>query len=327
MSENVLEFMTLIAAVSAFGLVVSIWFMAMLLWRVRRSSYEERMANRLKIRQRSGVETSRVLSLWRDGKSFTTTVSDVRISLWARLEQGRRTLGFRLPLSALILGFLSAVLLVVLLILTLTMNPVLAAIGGAFGIILPWMYIRRKLDQNIQLFESQFADALGLATRSLRAGQPLLGAFRLIVEEMEAPVGALFAEICQQQSLGVPLDEALRSAAEQSHSTDMKLFAASTAIQLHSGGNLADMMERLSDVIRDRIRLRRRARILTAQTQLSKRVLIAIPFGILGILYVINGAYLTPLYETNVGRLLLGIAGLCLLLGSWVMNRIATLRY
>ena len=86
-------------------------------------------------------------------------------------------------------------------------------------------------------------------------------------------------------------------------------------------------MERLAKVIRDRLKLHRRARILTSQTQLSKRVLIAIPFVIFAVLYFISPGYLEPLYSTPMGRLLLIVAGACLLLGSWVMNRITILRY
>jgi hypothetical protein len=90
---------------------------------------------------------------------------------------------------------------------------------------------------------------------------------------------------------------------------------------------LAEMMDRLADVIRDRIRLHRRARVLTAQTQLSKRVLIAIPFVVFVILYVVNREYLLPLYDSSVGRIMLLTAGALLVVGTWVMNKIAVLHY
>jgi tight adherence protein B len=107
----------------------------------------------------------------------------------------------------------------------------------------------------------------------------------------------------------------------------MKLFATSVIIQVRSGGNLADMMYRLADVIRDRMRLKRRVRVLTAQTQLSKRVLLALPFLLFGALNLLNPTYMMPLYTTAMGRMLLIIAGTGLILGAWMMNRLSVLKY
>ena len=87
------------------------------------------------------------------------------------------------------------------------------------------------------------------------------------------------------------------------------------------------MMDRLVEVIRDRMRLQRRVRVLTAQTQLSKRVLIFIPFGLFFFLLVSKPGYLEPLIDTQIGHYLLIGAGLCLVVGSWMMNKIATLKY
>jgi len=90
---------------------------------------------------------------------------------------------------------------------------------------------------------------------------------------------------------------------------------------------VADMMERLVAVIRDRIRLHRRARVLTAQTQLSKRVLIFMPFVMIALLMLTKPDYLVPMWETVAGRVMVGMAAGMLIIGSWMMNRIATLRY
>jgi tight adherence protein B len=98
-------------------------------------------------------------------------------------------------------------------------------------------------------------------------------------------------------------------------------------IQVRSGGNLADMMHRLADVIRDRMRLKRRVRVLTAQTQLSKRVLLVLPFLLFGVLNLLNPTYMMPLYTTSMGRTLLVVAGTGLMLGVWVMNRLSVLKY
>jgi len=184
-----------------------------------------------------------------------------------------------------------------------------------------------KIGRRESLFEEQLMDAMELASRSLRAGHPLMGAFQLLSEEMAPPVRTVFADICQQHGMGADLEGVLRDAGDDSASEDMKLFATSVAIQVRTGGNLADLMERLAAVIRDRMRLNRRVRVLTAQTQLSKRVLIALPFALFIMLNVINPKYMSQFYITVAGQVMLGVGVFLLALGAWLMNRLADLKY
>jgi tight adherence protein B len=188
-------------------------------------------------------------------------------------------------------------------------------------------WVGRRIRVRGAQFERQFIHALELAARSLRAGHPLLGAFQLISEELDEPVRTTFTEICQQHSMGVNLEGALERVAQASTSQDLRLFATSVAIQLRSGGNLADMMERLSFVIRDRLRLGRRIRILTSQTQFSKRILVGMPFALFLVLNLVNPQYVGTLYSTHQGQILLGVASVMMVLGILTMNRMAKLKY
>src|SRR5204862_1993783 len=104
----------------------------------------------------------------------------------------------------------------------------------------------------------------------------------------------VLSDICQRHGMGANLEEVLRESGDESASPDMKLFSTSVAIQIRTGGNLADLMERLAYVIRDRMRLHRRVRVLTAQTQMSKRVLLALPFIMFIVLNMLNPKYMTP---------------------------------
>ncbi len=314
---------------AVFLLVVSIWLMATIGFQMRRASSEEKLARRLESVRRGRTEKTRTLRLWHDGKVGTTVVAGVvsKRTLFGSLNRFRSGLGWRGPLFTLIVAIMGAISFGVIVTYGITQN---VALASGWIILVPVvlnMVAKRRLSKESQLFERQFADALGLATRSLRAGHPLLSAFQVIVEEMEPPVSLVFAEIVQQQALGKSLEEAIENTAEKSPSPDLKLFAASTVIQLRSGGNLADMMDRLVEVIRDRMRLQRRVRVLTAQTQLSKRVLIVVPFGLFFFLAVTKPGYLEPLIVTQIGRYLLAAAVACLIVGSWVMNRIAILKY
>ena len=123
------------------------------------------------------------------------------------------------------------------------------------------------------------------------------------------------------------LEDALRRVAARTSSSDLRLFVTSVVVHLRSGGQLADMMDRLSSVIRDRMKLNRRARVLMAQTNMSKQILLSLPIILFVILNLLNPAYMEPLYSTSTGRMLLAIAGAQMIIGVWLMNRLAVIRY
>jgi tight adherence protein B len=325
-----LHIFDLVVMASVFGLVLATWLVVLLVWSVRRSVRSHKVEKRLGLidDERQSSER-RVLRLWHDGKEAVTEVqgTDRKPTYRERLARLSHEAELKVPLQALIPGFAGILILAFFGLLLVTHSPLpgfglsVAVIGG-FG-----TYLKGRIRRRLARFETQFVDALDLAARSLRAGHPLMGAFRLISEEIPEPVSTVFGEICQQQDLGVSTVDALRRVADESPSQDLKLFATSVIIQMRSGGNLADMMERIAFVIRDRIRLSRRVRVLTAQTQLSKRILIALPILMFLLLNVINHKYMEMFYTTTHGQLLLAGAGTGILLGAWMMNRLAVLRY
>ncbi len=194
-------------------------------------------------------------------------------------------------------------------------------------VVLLRLYLTARISARDRLFETQLTDAMDLAARSLRAGHPLPGAFQLIAEETAAPVQTVFAELCQRHGMGASLDESLREIAARTPSEDMKLFATSVAIQMRAGGNLADLIDRLAKVVRERMRLNRRLRVLTSQTNMSKRVLIALPFLVFILFNLINPEYMSAFYETRPGQLLLAVGASGLAIGTLIMNRMAVLKY
>lgn len=314
---------------SAFALVLSIWLIGVLLWSVTRSTRTRKLEQRLGLIEDEEGNAPHVLRLWHDGEEATTTVQNQvsRRNLFALWEHMRRDADYQAPLVTILLALFGVTVLMFVIPLVLMGSVVVAGACAATTVAIFWFYTKIRIDSHKATFESQFVEALGLAARSLRAGHPLLGAFRLAADEMSPPVSDVFAEICQQQSLGISIEEALRRASRKSNSDDLRLFATAVIIQLRSGGNLADLMDRLAYVIRDRMRLTRRVRVLTAQTQLSKRVLVVLPFIVFLGLNLLNAEYMEPLYNTSLGQMLLGIAGVSLILGVWTMNHMAVLKY
>lgn len=323
-----LEFQNTLMAGSVFGLVISAWLLVMLLISTRRMVRSEKMERRL---AQFGDEPgdARVLRLWHDGHEATTMVPVItnEVPKIERLRRLPKAIGWNVPIQIVVLGIIAIATCATVFMFTLTHNVVSSVGAGAIAIVVVWLFIKYQIHARINLFERQLVDALQLIGRSLRAGHPLIGGFELVTEEMDSPVSGVFAEICQQQQLGVSLEEAIRSVAAKYDSPDLRLFATSVVIQLHSGGNLADMMDRLAAVIRERIRLGRRVRVLTAQTQFSKNVLLALPLLLFVLLHTISAAYMEPLYTTSAGHMMI-VAALCsMALGASMINRMARLQY
>jgi len=323
-----LSMMNVILMGSVFVLILSLWCAAVSLWSLRRGAREH------KIKQRLGLESQeprgeRMLRLWHDGASATTAAPgrNVRLSLRQKLQRLHRDAGFDAPLAVMLPACVMGAALAGLALFAIAKSAVLGVVTAFAALFLILSYVKGRAARRKSRFELQLIDALDLASRSLRAGHPLPAAFRLISEEIPVPVGDLFKDIAEQQELGVSLEAALRRAAEQTDHPDFKLFAVSVAIQMRSGGNLADMMGRVAYVIRDRLRLSRRVHVLTAQTQFSKRVLIAVPVLLFVLLNVISPKYMNNLYTTRPGHIVMLMAVAGLVTGSWIMNKMAILRY
>jgi len=316
-------------ALAAGGLVMGIWLAVLIVWRIIQARQAGKMQVRLGLVDKSAPELTRVLRLWHDAKETTIRVPGLpsQAGPMKRLDQLRKEAGWKVP-AGLLLPAVSTTAAMIFVILFAITGQALAGIAGFVAtMMIAWTYLNHCISKRAELFDMQFTDALDLACRSLRAGHPLVGALQLVSEEIDEPVGPVFDSICQQQAMGVSLEQAIEAMGNDSSHEDMKLFATSLAMQMRSGGNLAHMMERLALVIRDRVRLNRRVRILTAQTQFGKRILIALPFVLMVVLSVLNPEYIDPLFSTFTGQILLAIGGVFVLLGMWVMNRMATLRY
>jgi tight adherence protein B len=325
-----LNTLDLIIAASVFGLIFALWLIGFFLWLQRRSSRRQRLENRLGLLDQELEEgNGRVLRLWHEGEEATTQVlgGRRRSSLKQWLDRLARDAGMEEQLHSLILAMIGATAMGFLLLLFATQS-VLPGLGWCLLAALGFQaYVKWRVGRRLARFDIQFVEALGLAARSLRAGHPLPGAFRLIAEEVTPPVSTVFHEIGQRQALGMSMEDALQAVTQEITSADFRIFATSVIIQIQTGGNLADMMERIQAVIRDRMRLSRRVRTLTTQSQFSKRILLAIPILMFFVLNLLNRPYMANLYDTKEGHILLATAGGAMLTATWIMNRLVMLRY
>ena len=323
--EKIVE---LAASGAVFTLILCLWVGAVLIWIARRRAQSRSVKSRLGL-ENDNPEPVRELHLWRGQQRMSTTVPEsVKDDSWGRrLESMCENIGWNAGPASFLLLMVAILAATGALTGYVTGSLVMAlAVAGALAII-THIYLGGRGARRRAIVERQLVDAMDLAARSLRAGHPLMGSFQLIADEMPPPVSHVFADLCQRQEMGASLEEALREAAARTRNADMKLLSTSLGIQMRSGGNLADLIGRLAGVIRERLRLNRRVKVLTAQTQMSKRVLLALPFVMFVLFNLLNPTYMAPLYDTSTGRLLIVIGVTGLAMGGWIMNRMAVLRY
>jgi tight adherence protein B len=321
--------MTLVQAGAAFGLVLALWSVAVLAWSKKKHGEQQAIARRLgTAAEEPASRGTRVLRLWHEGREARLRVPGLRQKPDFRTRFARlcRDAGLAAPPRTVGLALAGSALFVGVLLLLVTGRAFPALVGMLALVLAFWAWINKRAVKQARLLERQLVDALELSARALRAGHPLMASFQLIATEIPAPVGTLFAGIVQQQSMGMALDESLRRAAADGGSVDMDLFAAALSIHTRTGGNLADVMQSLALVIRERMRLGRRFRVLVAQTQVSKRILIAMPCVMFGVLHLVSAEYMEGLYADSTGQMVLMAAAGSLICGWAVMNRMAELR-
>jgi tight adherence protein B len=321
------QIIKIVIMAAVFGLVLSVWCICMLLWLGQTLARTKLVQKRLGI-VRKETEDSKILRLWGDRKrEIADGVSQTKTTLAERLESLRISAGWHASAQAVILrvaggavlGFLVTFLLGGGVMMGLGIS---AAIVGIF-----WWYVAQSISKRSALLDMQLVDGLGICARALRAGLPLLGSFQLISEEIDDPIGSVFFRICHEQLLGKDMKDSIRTVAKTVASPELTLFATSVAIQLQSGGNLAELMDSLANVVRSRMKLNRRVRILTAQTQMSKKVLIGLPIFLFFLLSYMSPEYMVVFYTTTVGKYMLVVGASFVLFGSWVMNWMARLKF
>jgi len=306
--------------VAVFGLAFSLWCIGVFIWVSRYLVRLRAEQKRLKIGP--DLDKSQMLQLWRDlqFKEAAHRTGRKKLPLSVRLDQWAENAGFKAPFRIVASLVACLVLFVFMIVYGLSGGLWLSIASAGVFFYLFLQYAQGRTVKQAGLFERQLVDGLGVASRALRAGHPLVGAFQLISEEIGDPLGRLFGTIYHQQAFGGDLRESIQSAAVHVRNTEFKLFATSISVQLHSGGNLADLMDSLSSVIRDRMRLNKRIRVLTAQTQMSKSILIIMPILSFIVLNILNPGYMEPLYTTPEGNALMVVMIVSILTGSWIMN-------
>jgi tight adherence protein B len=195
------------------------------------------------------------------------------------------------------------------------------AAGLALGAT-PFAVIVFKRNRRMKQFEERFPEALDLLGRAVRAGHAFTTGMEMIGKESPEPIAGEFRKTFEEQNFGLPIRDALLNMTDRVPLVDVRFFVTALLVQKETGGNLAEILDNLARVIRDRFRIYREVRTKTAQGRLTAIILIALPPAMMAILSVINPAYIRVLFEDPKGPTVLAIAGGLQLLGSAIIWKI-----
>jgi len=202
----------------------------------------------------------------------------------------------------------------------------LALILAGIAAFVPWLQAGHLGAQRIRNFEKQFPDALDLMIRALRAGHSLTAGFGMVGEELPDPIGAEFSQLADEIQLGLPLRKALANLSFRVPSGDLPFFTTAISIQQETGSNLAEVLENLASVMRERFKLLGKVRALTAMGRASANLLAAWPVVTVGALYLVNREYVAPLWEEETGRMLVVLSVCMVIVGYVLCRKMATIK-
>ena len=198
--------------------------------------------------------------------------------------------------------------------------------GALAGILMGLALLGLRIRRRRKKFTNQLGDMLTMVANALRAGFSFMQAFELISREMDAPMGREVQLVVNEVNLGNTLESALDNMQRRVASPDFELVVTAVLIQRQVGGDLASILDTISETIAERVRMRREVMTLTAQGRASGWVLVIIPFALSGVIYVISPGYLDPLLTTEIGHVFIAGAVLLELIGIVVIRRIVDIK-
>jgi tight adherence protein B len=200
--------------------------------------------------------------------------------------------------------------------------PFVGPIALGIGVSLPTLWLIRRRTRRMRLFEEQFPEALDMLSRAMRAGHAFQTALGTAAEELADPVGTELKKVFDRQNFGLPLNDALKELTERVPLVDVKFFVTAVAIQRESGGNLAEILDNLAHVVRERFKVQREVRTHTAHGRFTGFVLLALPAGLALVLSFVAPGQMDLLFKEPLGRMMIGGAIVMQTLGFFWIRRV-----
>ncbi|PLX86255.1 MAG: hypothetical protein C0617_01340 [Desulfuromonas sp.] len=195
---------------------------------------------------------------------------------------------------------------------------------GCVCLLIPYFMLRMAERSYYAKFDEQLPEALDLLSRAMKSGHALTSGLEMIVSEMENPIKSEFSATVDEIKLGLTLQEAFDNLCDRVPTTDLRFFAVSVQIQKETGGNLTEILDNISRLIRDRVQFDRQVRALTAEGRLSAVVLVSLPLLMFLYIYFVNYEYISLLWKEEIGRIMLYSGIVSAIVGAYLINKIVT---
>lgn len=317
-------FVFLLASTSIGGVMVAAFYPRV----SKASAYRQRLA-----RMSAPAENKRSEPTEADGRdrrrSVEKTLREIEEKRQANARKGKTTLTARLRQSGLhwspktyfVVCACAALASWCAMLLLDTGALVSAGFAISGGLLLPHVYVHIKRNARFAKFTAEFPNAVDVIVRGLKAGLPMPDCLRVIATEAQEPVKGEFLAIVQDQTLGIPVDEAVKRMSERMPLAEAHFFAIVIAIQSRTGGSLSEALGNLSKVLRERKKMKAKIKAMSSEAKSSAGIIGALPFLVAGAVYFASPDYMALLFATVTGKIVLVGCGLWMGIGILVMRK------
>jgi tight adherence protein B len=202
----------------------------------------------------------------------------------------------------------------------------LIPVGAICGFGCPWIWMWWRRRSRFKKFEGQLSGALELMARALRSGHSLSSGLNVVASEMPAPISVEFRKVHEEQNLGITIDQALKNLLKRMPNMDLQFFVIAVCIQRQCGGDLAEILNKISGLVRERFKILGQVRALTGEGRISGIVLMALPPALFAAVYYLNPEYVMILFEREEGRKMLFATGFLQVLGAICIKKIIDIK-
>ncbi len=242
--------------------------------------------------------------------------------MWETLQVQILRAGWLLRPSELIATMAGAGLLGVATGWVVTHSWLNAVIIGAFAAAMPWTILKVCQAKRAKALSAQIPDALDMLTSAMRSGFTFLRGLQLIESQMHPPIAQELGRVVDEVQFGMAIAEALDNLVMRTEDYDLELIVAAVQTQLEVGGNLAEVLDNIGGMVRERVKLTGELSTATAEGRLSAGILLGMPFAIAIMVNILNPAYMRPLFTTSLGLVLVGVGGFLMLTGALILRQL-----
>jgi tight adherence protein B len=320
---------SLVVVVLVFVSVVLLIEGLYLMWQARRGPGATKMARRLRQLADDANDVAQAKLMKQRMLSAVPALEQLllRLPRIDGVERWMRQAGLDWTVSRLFLFSALGGMLALLAMTSLAHQSfVLGLIAGTIAACIPAWYVHEKRSRRLLKIDQQLPEALDLLSRALRAGHALPSGLRMIGDEMPEPIAGEFRAVHDEINFGVSLQQALMSLTTRVPSTDLRYFVVALLVQRDSGGNLTEILDKLSRLVRDRFKLLSKVRVLSAEGRLSAWILALLPFGLGALMNAMNPAFMAPLWTDPIGIAILKYTLALMAVGIVILAKIVKIR-